>query len=285
MLWHRSAASASPGNQRQTYRQSLELPIAVGVTGLPAPVYGTLVNISENGCRLRSLILIDRNRSVEFELKRIGHPPFQLRGKIVSRSNPPQGGGYEYGVTFNGTLQSERDALLKEILELQRREAASRADKHPDELEQSASTARWQRRRSVRTLFAFAVRYRFGNKRSTPAEANDISTGGLRLMCFDRIEIGTEVELRFALPDRVLNIFPVAAARSEITPFGPRKIRIPDHRRPFEEMLVHARVISRFSQLRGREVYGLQFTDIDGYHREEIARFIHAVQLEKLRAQ
>ena len=257
----------------------------MGITGLPAPVYGTLVNISENGCRLRSLILIDRDRSIEFQLKRMGHPPFALRGKIVSRSNPPQGGGYEYGVTFNGMPQSERDALLKEILEMQRREAASRADNRTKESPQPSVLARWQRRRSVRTLFAFAVRYRLAGKSSAPAEANDISTGGLRLMCFDPIEFGTEVELRFALPDRVLNIFPEATQRSEITPFGPRRVRIPDHRRPFDEMLVHARVISRFAPSRGREVYGMQFTDIDGYQREEIARFIHAVQLEKLRAQ
>ncbi|HEV7178788.1 MAG TPA: hypothetical protein VGN11_02890, partial [Candidatus Baltobacteraceae bacterium] len=60
MLWlsRRDALSLEKGNQRQFYRQSMELPIAIGVSGLPAAVYGTLINISETGCRLRSLILI-----------------------------------------------------------------------------------------------------------------------------------------------------------------------------------------------------------------------------------
>ena len=68
------------GNQRRTYRQSIELPIAIEA-GLPAPVYGTLVNISETGCRIRSLILIDRDRDVRFELKRPGHKAISLKRK------------------------------------------------------------------------------------------------------------------------------------------------------------------------------------------------------------
>lgn len=282
MLWLRRLAPVRRANKRESYRQSLELPIAVGIAGLPAPVYGTLVNISEDGCRLRSLILIDRGRSIEFQVNRTGHPALELHGKIVSRSNPLHGGGYEYGVTFSEMNPSERATLVREILELQRREAMSRAEKAPNTAA-PPSVATLQRRRSVRTMYAFPVRYRFGNKSAAPGEANDISTGGLRLTCLDGIALGTEIELRFALPHRVLRIYPEAQLRSEITPFGPRRVRIPDHRRPFDEMVVHARVVSRFASAHGRKVYGVQFTDIDGYHREEVARFIHAVQLEKLR--
>ena len=284
----RSVQSIERGNQRGTYRQSIELPIAVEIDGLPAPVYGTLINISETGCRIRSLILIDRDRDVSFELKRPGHRAIHLRGKVVSRSTPPTLGGYEYGITFKQT-NSERATLSKEIQEMQRREAAARADTRPATVgatgASAAARAAKQRRGSVRTLVGFPVRYRIPGRPAMTAEANDVSTGGLRLITADKLENGTLVELRFTLPNSVLWVYPAAEDRTEITPFGPRRIRIPDNRRAFEEMIVHGRVVSRFAPNRDREVYGVQFTDIDGYQREEVARFTHAVQLAKLRSE
>src|SRR5579863_8577244 len=116
MMWlpRRSVQGIERNNQRRSYRQSMELPIAIEVAGLPAAVYGTLINLSETGCRLRSLILIDRDRDVTFELKRPNQNPFVLKGKIVSRATPQKGGGYEYGVAFINT-QAERNDLSKEI--------------------------------------------------------------------------------------------------------------------------------------------------------------------------
>jgi len=283
-LSRRAVQGIERGNQRRTYRQSIELPIAVEIAGLPAPVYGTLVNISETGCRVRSLILIDRDRDVRFELKRPGHKAILLRGRVVSRATPPSGGGYEYGITFALT-KSEREVLLREIQEMQRREAAARADNRPLPGTPAAAATGKQRRGSVRTMVGFPVRYRVTGKPAIVAEANDLSMGGLRLLCVEKIEIGTMVELRFTLPNSVLWVYPAAEERTEITPFGERRIRIPDNRRPFDEMVVHGRVVSRFAPNREREVYGVQFTDIDGYQREEIARFTHAVQLAKLRSE
>ncbi|MDE2482676.1 MAG: PilZ domain-containing protein [bacterium] len=288
MLWlsRRSVQNLERSNQRRYYRQSIELPIAIEVSGLPAPVYGTLINISETGCRLRSLILIERDRDVNFEIKaRPGAPAMPLKGRVVTRATPPSGGGYEYGVNFSRMTSTERAALAREIHEMQRREALTRAEsKAPAKPAPIAKSAK-QRRGSVRTMVAFAVRYRVPGKPSIVAEANDISTGGLRLMCQEPIPLGTQVELRFSLPSHVLAVFPPAGARTEITPFGPRSVRIPDNRRPFEEMTIAGRVVSRFQPTRGREVFGVQFTDIDGYQREEIARFTHAVQLARLRSE
>jgi c-di-GMP-binding flagellar brake protein YcgR len=282
-LSRRAVQGIERGNQRRTYRQSIELPIAIEA-GLPAPVYGTLVNISETGCRIRSLILIDRDRDVRFELKRPGHKAISLKGRIVARATPPSGGGYEYGVTFVLT-NSEREVLLREIQEMQRREAAARADNRPQTVAPPPPATGKQRRGSVRTMVGFPVRYRTPGKPAIVAEANDVSMGGLRLITVEKIDIGTMVELRFTLPNSVLWVYPAAEQRTEITPFGERRIRIPDNRRSFDEMLVHGRVVSRFAPQREREVYGVQFTDIDGYQREEVARFTHAVQLAKLRSE
>ncbi|HEX8806832.1 MAG TPA: PilZ domain-containing protein, partial [Candidatus Aquilonibacter sp.] len=281
----RPVHSIERGNQRRSYRQSIELPIAIEVAGLPAPVYGTLINISEAGCRIRSLILIDRERDVSFELKRPGHPAMHLRGKVASRATPSYGGGYEYGITFKLT-NSEKTALNKEIQEMQRREAVARADRRPTTVGTTPLPVNAkQRRGSFRTLVGFPVRYRIPGRSAITAEANDVSTGGLRLITPDTLENGTMVELRFTLPDSVLWVYPAAEERTEISPFGKRRIRIPDNRRPFEEMLVRGRIVSRFAPSRDREVYGVQFTDIDGYQREEVARFTHAVQLARLRSE
>ncbi len=265
---------------RRSYRQSIELPIAIEVSGLPAPVYGTMVNISESGCRLRSLILIDRDRDVRFELRRPSHQAMELRGRIITRTAPASGGGYEYGVTFGRIGIAERLHLAREIHEMQRRDAMARANSRQPSVKAPPGK---QRRGSVRALVGFPVRYRIGNRASTDAEANELSTGGLRLLCGEKLAIGTIVELRFTLPGTALWVYPPSHERTEITPFGPRQTRIPDNRRAFEEMTVHGRIVSRFAPAHGRDIYGLQFTDIDGYQREEIARFTHAVQLARLR--
>ncbi len=130
---------------------------------------------------------------------------------------------------------------------------------------------------------AFPIRVRAFNKLPVTASASDVSTGGLRLLATDTQQLGSTLELRFTLPSEHLHVYPAAGERTEISPFGERTVRVPDNRRPFAEMSLHGRVVSRFKAARGREIYGVHFTDIDGYQREEIARFTHAVQLSKLR--
>jgi hypothetical protein len=257
----------------------MELPIAVSVGGLPAPVYGTLVNLSEEGCRLRSLILLDRNRMVEFTLIRPGWKPLALRGRVLSRATPPVGGGFEYGVAFEGLPKSDREQLAREIAEFQRRAAIARNADLPT----PATPKNSQRRRAVRTMAAFPVRYRSDDHAARAATANDVSAGGMRLMCNDTLAIGTMITFEFTLPSSVLDVYPEGGEQVEISPFGHRQRRLPDHRRPFEPMVIRGRVRSRFPQARGKDVYGIEFVDIDGYQREEIARFAHAVQLSKIR--
>ncbi|HTU81233.1 MAG TPA: PilZ domain-containing protein [Candidatus Acidoferrales bacterium] len=269
------------GNQRRYYRQSIELPVGVTVRGLPAPVYGTLINISEAGCRLRSLILLDRNRIVEFLLNCSDGKELALRGRILSRTTPQSEAGFEYGIVFEGSAPADRDALAREIAHMQRRAAAARVTAR--EAAKYAAGGGRQRRSSVRAFVTFPVRYRINNRSAANGEASDVSAGGLRLICQEPLEIGCEAELRFTLPSGVLNVYPPPEERLEITPFGERRIRVPDNRRPFAEMLLRARVLTQHEPLGGRDVYGVGFVDIDGYQREEIARFTHAVQLSQIR--
>lgn len=283
MAWLSRPPGAPPerNNQRRSYRQSIELPIAVSVRGLPAPVYGTLINISESGCRLRSLILIDRNRLIEFELTRPGSAGIKLRGRVLSRATPQSDAGYEYGVAFEDLSPAQADLLAREIAEMQRRAASARVAAR--EAAKYVSGGGRQRRTSVRTMYSVPVRYRPANRPARMGEANDISAGGLRLLCTDTLAIGSDLELRFTLPSNVLNVYPAPEQRLEITPFGQRRVHVPDNRRPFEEMVVRGRILARYQAEEGREVYGVAFSDIDGYQREEVARFTHAVQLARIR--
>lgn len=281
MVWL-SRPAPERSNQRRSYRQSIELPIAVSVRGLPAPVYGTLINISETGCRLRSLILLDRNRVIEFELSRPGSSGVKLRGRVLSRATPQSDAGYEYGVAFEEITAAQRDVLGREIAEMQRRAASARVAAR--ESAKYVADGGKQRRTSVRTVFTVPVRYRPVNRPAAVGEASDISAGGLRLTCPDSLAIGSDLEIRFTLPSSVLNVYPAPESRVEITPFGQRRVHVPDNRRPFEEMAIRGRILSRYEGQQGREVYGVAFTDIDGYQREEIARFTHAVQLARIRS-
>ncbi len=281
MVWL-SRSTPERSNQRRSYRQSIELPIAVSVRGLPAPVYGTLINISETGCRLRSLILLDRNRIIEFELSRPGANGLKLRGRVLSRATPQSDAGYEYGVAFEEIAAGQRDVLGREIAEMQRSAASARVAAR--ESAKYVAEGGKQRRTSVRTVFSVSVRYRPVNRSAAVGEAGDISAGGLRLMCSDSLAIGSDLEIRFTLPSNVLNVYPAPESRIEITPFGQRRIHVPDNRRPFEELATRGRILSHYEPYQGREVYGVAFTDIDGYQREEIARFTHAVQLARIRS-
>lgn len=283
MSWftRRSASFTEAENQRRHFRQSIELPIALSVEGLPAEVFGTLVNISETGCRFRSLILLVRSRRVNFELRRPSAPSIPLRGRIVTRRFPPHGGGYEYGVDFDLAAPEEREHLHKVIVDLQRRVGAARANERGTIVTDENSA---QRRKSMRAAVTFPIRYRLEGRASAIGEASDISMGGLRLACEHPLPNDALLELRFTLPADVLSVYPPASERLEISPFGPRHVRIPDNRRPFEEMTARGRVVTNFGRKGSREAYGIQFMDIDGYQREEIARFTHASQLAKLRS-
>jgi c-di-GMP-binding flagellar brake protein YcgR len=202
----------------------------------------------------------------------------------MSRVTPQSDAGYEYGVEFEGLETATHEALAREIVEMQRRAAAARAEQRDAEaLETTSGADAKQRRKTLRTLAVFPVRYRPTNRSANVGEASDISAGGLRLLCNDSLPVGSEIEIRFTLPNDVLSAYPKADDRVEISPFGHRRVKLPDNRRPFEEMIVRGRVLARLEGSRGQECYGVGFTDIDGYQREEIARFAHAAQLVKLR--
>src|SRR5215469_12661310 len=94
----------------------------------------------------------------------------------------------------------------------------------------------------------------------------------------EKLAIGTPVDVRFTLPSSVLEVYPEETVAIDLSGAMPKRAGRPDLRRPFEEMALKARVVTRFAPVRDHEVYGVAFLEIDGYQREEIARFTHAIQ-------
>ena len=261
---------------------SLEMPVVMSVRRLPAPVYGTLMEVNAHGARIRSLVLMERGTEVEFDLTLGGNAPITVNGKVEGRRNAASGARFEYQLSFDTMAESQIDILARAVSDLDRRAAASRSmQKAIDQI----PTTDQNRRGSYRAMTAFNVRFRRDADQWGEGSVGDISATGIRMSCEQLIAIGTVLDMKITLPSVVLDVYPEETAVLDISSGVPRRVGgRADMRRAFEEMSLRGRVVTRFQPVREREVYGVAFIEIDGYQREEIARFTHAVQLNKLRS-
>lgn len=259
---------------------SLEMPVVMSVRRLPAPVYGTLMEITAHSARLRSLVLMERGTEVEFDVT-IGGSTITVMGRVEARRNAVSGARFEYQLSFESMPESQIDQLARAVRELERRSAASRSIQRSID---ALPTTDGERRGSYRALSAFPMMYRREGDEWAQAKIGDISSTGIRMTCDELVAIGTMVELKVTLPSNVLEVYPEETAVIDMSQGTPRRVGgRADMRRPFAEMTLRGRVVTRFQPVREREVYGVAFIEIDGYQREEIARFTHAVQLSKIR--
>jgi len=234
--------------------------------------------ITASQCRLRTVALLARNDTVEFEFGIPGRPQAKAIGRVLSRV-PAAGQRFSYIVMLDQMSAAQTDALARSISEVYRRYALSRSlEKHVADL-----PATDRPRSGLRVVSQIVVQYRADKGDLLQGRAGDISTSGLSLTCESALVTGMFVELRFTLPSDVLKTFP-----EETLAFDPRKAAAgsgrADLRRPFEPMAIRARVLNRNATASGVVSYGLAFFAIDGFTREEIARYVHAVQLSKRRS-
>jgi hypothetical protein len=279
-------ATAAPAQHHRSHdRQhahSLEMPIVMSVRRLPAPVYGTLMDITGHGARIRSLVLMERATEIEFDLGIGSGTPLTISARVEARRNAPSGARFEYHVVFDNMADAQLDALARHVRELERRAAASRSIQKAID---AVPTTDRERRGSYRALTAFPVKFHRDGDEWSEGRVGDISSTGIRMNCSEMIAIGTMLDMRLTLPNSVLDVYPEETAVLDLSQPTPRKITSrPDMRRPFTEMAIRGRVVTRFQPVRDREVYGVAFLEIDGYQREEIARFTHAIQLSKIRS-
>jgi hypothetical protein len=276
-----SVAQSTPAPHRPSHAHSLEMPVVMSVRRLPAPVYGTLMEITAHGAKIRSLVLMERGTEVEFDLGIGSGTPMTVAGRIEARRNAPSGARFEYQVVFTNMAETQVDVLARHVRELEVRAAAARSIQKAID---SMPTTDSERRGSYRALTAFPVAFRRDGVEWSEGRVGDISSTGIRMNCAELIPIGTMLELKVTLPSSVLDVYPEETVALDMTKGTARRIGRADMRRPFEEMSIRGRVVTRFQPIRDREVYGVAFLEIDGYMREEIARFTHAVQLSKIRS-
>lgn len=254
------------------------------VTGMPVTVHGTLMDMSAEGCRIRSLISLEKDAAMRFDVRASNGKSLELRGRIAARKKIVGQAFYEYGVAFDKISTADSDALVALIMEFQRRAAADRTELKGAAAENSKPG---KQRGAYRALVTFPIKYRRdGRPGLTTAEANDLSAGGLRLICNEPMPADVILTLEFTLPQEVLTVYS-AAAPPDPSPFGDRGITRPkpkDPRRPFEPMVIRGKVAARLKDSSGRIVLGIQFLDADAYTREEIQRYTHAAQLYKIRS-
>lgn len=283
MHWlSRAAPKGGAPNQRGVFRQPVDVAVALEVSGMRMAANATVVNLSITGCRLRAWIVLERGARISF-LWPGATQELRLRGRVIVRASSKRGAAFEYGIVFEQLTPQEADVLGRIIAEAQRRNALQRAE-----------TARTgggtvdatllNRRNSYRARADFGITLRFDERPGlVDAKATDVSSGGLRAVTEQPLTEGDLVTVRFRLPNDVLSVYPPGTLEEVvITPFGPRTRRR-QQRRPFEEMSIRSRVASRLKDWHDRPAFGISFVEIDAYTREEILRFIHAAQLQKLR--
>jgi len=140
-------------------------------------------------------------------------------------------------------------------------------------------------RQSYRASFEFPVLYAAAGRTGVrTALANDLSSGGLRLIGDEDFPDESTLELRFTLPNDLIKDVHVEKEIVQTTPRGKTKKKIMVPPEPFHEMSVRAKIVIAFFNPRRRKfAHGVQFVEIDERTQEEIQRFIHVWQIRQLR--
>jgi hypothetical protein len=269
----------SPAVPHAQSSASLDTPVVLTVQRFSAPVNATLMDINAHGARLRSFVLMEQATEVTFNLNVGGHAALTVNGRIESRHTT--GARFEYRLSFRTMAEAQIEAVARSVRDAERRAASARAIER--QIEALPTTAD-ERRGSYRALSSIPLRFRTQGGEWVEGKVGDISVTGVRINCAQPIQIGSEIEMRFTLPNDVLRVYPEETLTIDTSSGTPRRVSSrPDMRRPFSEMAIRAKVVTRFPAVRDRGVYGVSFIAIDGNYREEIARYTHAVQLSKIR--
>jgi hypothetical protein len=208
-----------------------------------APAKAIVESITPTECVLRCVLLFDVNDPVEFEAHLPDRPPFAVRGRIRSRMPvPPR---FEYTIALAPNALASPQTAAPKVEELGRKHQRYEAE--------------------------FGLQYRTAKEGFRAAKGRNISTGGLLMTCKEALVEGMFLELHFVLPSEVLAVysFKPAASRSKL-------------RRPFEDIVVQARVVHHRPLGTGQYAYGLNFVGLNRHDREQISRFVEAVGRVKL---
>ncbi|MDQ2919099.1 MAG: PilZ domain-containing protein [Verrucomicrobiota bacterium] len=262
--------SPAPSNRRDSYRQKLDVAIEMKVLGLHGEPLrgGTLMDFSSTGCRVRSQHTYEIGTRVTFDLPS-SSKPMKLIGTIMSREKSVSSFIFDYGLVFTGMSDAQKEALVRELMNFQRRDAVAVAFKKHTETAKETT----QMRLTYREEVTFPVRYSHGPNAFAEGTASDISMDGIRLWVDRAMQNGARLHLTFTPPDYVL--YP--DYESDDLPRAQGKSH-----NSFREMTAKAIVVARLPSSTRKLPHGVKFVDLHPADREELARFIHTLQLYKL---
>ncbi|MBV8155514.1 MAG: hypothetical protein JOY98_13910, partial [Candidatus Eremiobacteraeota bacterium] len=244
--------------------RSLEFPTTVSTRGI-APANCVVEHLTAAECRFRTVVLFEHGEVVEFPFTSISGERVTARGTVVGRS--ASGARFTYRVRLDRMSAQEVDNLARTMSENYRRQAQARNNE--DAIANLPTTERLTRS-TVRVVSQFPIVYRTPKEDFRPARAGDVSAGGMLMICSEALVEGEPVELRFTLPSEILAVYPEETLALDLKKGVAKSLR-PDQRRPFEEMVVGARVVNHRPLGNKTYAYGLAFTCIDGFQHEELA--------------
>jgi c-di-GMP-binding flagellar brake protein YcgR len=260
---------ADPSNRRVFYRQPMYLRINLRVSGVRAPVPATLVDLSGGGGMVTARTILKPQAAVEFDLPREGQPHLRLPGKVRKVSYSASDRSFKYAVEFETVDHETQEALLRFIIDEQRRTIS--VARRGDHATVKPKLSRLQEQRAHRRIDVnIPIRISLVDvPGSMEAVAIDVSTGGCRILIEHVLRQEWEVILRFTFPNDVLRAQQPGRADGRAAS-------------PFQELKVNARALPGIKQLRGKYIQSLVWVHPDPKITQEISRFVQAAQLAAL---
>ena len=181
-----------------------------------------------------------------------------------------------YGIRFVNLSRSTLDMLVREIMELDRRNKAKMRPSQESSVSGKVAAQLGTKRAAFRAPVAFPAKYaKLGQVAKRMGQASNVSTGGIGFETIETFDVGTVLDFQLDLPGDVLT-------RAKLAPSGDKTVHgIPV--RPFERLNVKGKVVKA---LRPKPTspwqYGIAFLDPDPLVVEELRRYIHLSQLDHL---
>ncbi len=280
MAWlNNKPLSALGGKQADAgSKRSFDVPVKFRVQGVAEPVQATLLHIAVTGCRLRSWMHMERGTALCFDWRLADGKLLTLKGAVAARYAPRNGGvGFDYAIALEPMAEADSDALSREAAMLASRTASAHSyDTSLIDISQFTG---------YRVPDDFALTYRLDEQRAGAriGQACDLTGNALRLRCDEPLRANQIVHLQLRLPDVVLDVHTGKDDELVVGPLGYRRVPRKYLRRPFEELKLRGRVVAAAKDSKRRQAYEIELLDVDGIAREEIARYIHASQLARIK--
>ncbi len=267
---------ASPPPARvETIKQTFDLPVKVRARGIADPLQAMLLHIAVSGARMQMSVQLERGTALSFEWRLSNGKLLTVAGAVAARYALQNGNSFEYAVALEAMPADESEALANEAAMLVRSASARSYDTALVDISQFLN---------YRVPDDVNVSYRIDNpRRFGIGRACDVTGNALRLSCNEMLRLNETVYLALRLPDVVLGVHKGRDDELVSAPMGDRRVPRKLLRRPFEEIQLRGRVAATVKDSKRRDAYEVELLEVDALGRQEIARYIHASQMARIK--